>query len=136
MIELKTGHDDAKLVQEVARVVGEATTSSGVCWGSFDADILGALHAAQPKIPLVGIVYTPEMIAAQGALPIALWASSDALAQSASIRGHLLETAPLWCWTVNTPSAAEALLAQGVQGLITDCPSHIRDSLPEDDGNI
>jgi glycerophosphoryl diester phosphodiesterase len=128
MIELKADASPAALVRAVLLSIDRAGARERVAIASFDKDVLWRAHDLAPDLPLFGIASTRAAATAMLELPI----------QTLCVEQSLLPDLPplppavsLWAWTVRDVASAQALLADGVHGIITDVPAAVIKALNE-----
>jgi glycerophosphoryl diester phosphodiesterase len=125
--------DRLRLVRATAKVVKRAA-GTDVVFSSFDPLTVMALAAVLPVVPramLVGMK-TPR---AGSALPLAMRPAivaahlDDALLTPARVAKLRRAGLRVVAWTVNDPARAAALVALGVEWIITDAPGAIVSAL-------
>jgi glycerophosphoryl diester phosphodiesterase len=123
MIEMKKTPRPARLAQQVVQAVRGARAGEHVALGSFEFELLDAVHQLDPALPLVGIVGESGQLDRMLDLPIAVLAVDKNMLEKA------LRVAPagvaVWVWTVYTPREAQGLIDGGAHGLITDIPREL-----------
>lgn len=127
MIEMKKTSRPARLAERVVAVVRAARASDRVILASFEFELIDAVHQLDPSIPIMGIVEDAGAIDHMLDLPVSVLAVDKPVVAAA------VQAAPagvaVWTWTVYTPQEAEALVAQGAHGLITDAPRKLVEAL-------
>jgi glycerophosphoryl diester phosphodiesterase len=121
MVEVKvTGHETPDYVTRMLADLAAAGALEGTALHSLDPSTVAVMAAAAPRMA-VGL--TVAMLS--GALPPC--ACDFYTIEQASITPELIEAAhrrgdEVYAWTVDDPLAMEALLREGVDGLVTDDP--------------
>ncbi|MEM6730252.1 MAG: glycerophosphodiester phosphodiesterase, partial [Myxococcota bacterium] len=123
MIEMKSTPEPQALADGVLEAVKNAIAYDRVALGSFDPKLLDAVKIRDPSMPLIGILDELEMIEPM------LDRSPSVLAVRADLAKETLERVPpavaVWVWTIYNGEMAEAAVAAGVHGLITDTPKSV-----------
>lgn len=123
MIELKKTVRVQEVVAKVVAAIHAAHAEDRVVVGSFELDLMQALNAADPTLPLIGIAEETEFIDAMLKMPISvLGVRTDKVAEA-------VQKAPrgvaVWAWTAYSPAMADAIVQAGAHGIITDVPQQI-----------
>ena len=120
MIEIKKTTRPARLAERVVAAVQAAHASDRVILGSFEFNIIDAVHQIDPSLPIMGIVDNATALDHWLDLPISVLAVDKPVVPAA------MQAAPagvaVWTWTVYNQEEAETLVAQGAHGIITDAP--------------
>jgi glycerophosphoryl diester phosphodiesterase len=123
MIERKTGPADA-----CVELLKEKGLTAKVVVQAFDWNYIADMHKLDPKI-VVGALGNEELTAekldqieASGAMLVG-WRESDLT--KADIEAVHARGLKIWTYTVNKPARARQLIADGIDGLISDDPATI-----------
>ncbi len=140
-IELKGGEG---LPEAVVSTVRDASAERRVLFFSFDPAHVRALKALEPEIPVVWLVgresaeeegyavTLPEQAAEMGADVLGL---SMRIVDAAIVIASHGAGLPVFAFTANRPDHINALIAVGVDGVITDRPDFAQDIVGQVEGD-
>jgi glycerophosphoryl diester phosphodiesterase len=128
-VDLKDGRD---LEARIARVVGSRTDVVAL---AFDPARIARMRGLLPHVPAMLLVRREPDDEMEMLLTVAGQAGASLLGvEVAGVDRPLIEAAHraglgVFAWTVNDPLSAQALVAAGIDGLITDRPDAIADAV-------
>lgn len=131
MIEIKRGHlaferlNAAVLKSMRAAVIQK----SPLLLGSFSAALLYHMHAEDPNLSLAGIVEDINLLSSFQPLPLKRMVLWYKLINPALVNTLHEEGQEVWAFTVDDLEVAKFLLSIGVDGIITNKPQYLKDSL-------
>lgn len=131
LLEIKAYEGSAAARNTVTRTIGEVRKrglESCVYLGSLDRQTVSAIEEIAPEILSNQYVFTKAGdiggLEAVDAISLEHSIASERLVRELKRSGKTV-----FAWTVNSPSIAEQLYAQGVDGVITDNPAAVRNGL-------
>jgi glycerophosphoryl diester phosphodiesterase len=130
LIERKAGDADT-----CARLLRERGLINRVVVQSFDWEFLRALHALEPELALGALgpigqekAMNPAHVAAVKELGASVIVWNEAVTPE-GVRAAHDDGLRVWVYTIDDPEKARALVALGVDGIITNKPALIRQTL-------
>ena len=98
---------------------------------SFDWQVLAAVRAADPAIPLAPISRADREGLLEAGRELGAWSlhCHHSLAVNRLLQSPLRASRPVLAYTVNLPRRARTLLRRGVSGVFTDQPTRLLDAL-------
>jgi glycerophosphoryl diester phosphodiesterase len=113
----------SRLAEKVIEVVHAAQAADRVVIASFEADLLWAVQARDPSLPLLGLAESSDEITKMLSLPIqVLGVRIDHVAEA---RERASAGTAIWAWTAYNADIAKAAVEQGAHGIITDAPAAV-----------
>lgn len=131
MLEFKLVDRTQELVDATARLFEKYPQEgrSPIFLASTSFDLLKVLHEKLPNQPLVAIVDSEELLEEALALPITVLALDNKLVTRERARALHKKEIALWAFTVNFPGPANELVQLGADGIISDNPRTIQNSI-------
>lgn len=133
MIEVKK---DIHPIELAAEKIGEALASSPALAppnttvvGSFSAQFLAKFHSLLPAYPLIGIVEKDHALSDFQEVPLKLFAIWYKLLTPYLVQHLYDEDKEVWAFTVDNLKIAAFLRSIGVQGIITNNPRKLKETL-------
>jgi glycerophosphoryl diester phosphodiesterase len=132
LIELK----EAGIEADVARAIRDAGVTDSVMMQSFDAKSVGAIAALMPETPagvlfrapgLLGRIFLARRVIRRSAAADAAFAAINYRAITKPlVRSIRAAGLGVYAWTVNSAPAMRAIVALGLDGIITNYPETLR----------
>lgn len=124
MIELKRSpFNPDQVASKIMEVVSAAKPLRRLIFGSFEPELLRAIHLINPKLDLIYIVEEKELINQFNCNHMAV---CEKLLTPDLIQELLDRKKEIWSFTVDCPTRAAELKAFGVHGIITNNPREIK----------
>lgn len=138
MLELKATSRPQAMARAVLAAVAAAGASYRVAIASFDGEVLDAVAARAPQLPLVGLAETMPQARDMLRRRLAVLGVHTPL-----VREAWAATPPqiaVWAWTTYTVKMAQQAVADGAAGVIADNPAAVmlalRNHVPEGEPEV